>query len=80
MDVRRAFSSSKWGRLYLWSFWAAGVALLCGAIFLAPEQAFPAFFGSYAALAFAREMLTLRGTRELQKLSAETGVGRSSAV
>jgi hypothetical protein len=80
MEVRRALSASKWGRLYLWSFWAAGIALLGGAIFLVPEQAFPAFFGSYATLAFAREMLTLRGTLELQRLSTETGVGRSSAV
>ena len=80
MEVRRALSSSKWGRLYLWSFWVAGIALLGGSILLAPEQAFLAFFGSYATLAFARELLTLRGTRELEKLLNETTVRGPSAV
>jgi hypothetical protein len=80
MEVRRAFGSSMWGRLYLWSFWVSSIALLGAAIFLLPEQAFVAFFGSYSAFAFARELLALRGIFELQKLSSEGGIGRASAV
>ena len=68
MDVRRALSASRWGRLYLWSFWVASIAFLGAAIYLLREQALLGFFGAYATFAFARELVTLRGTFELQRL------------
>ena len=80
MDVRRALGSSHWGRLYLWSFWAAGVALLGVAVYLLRERAFVAFFGAYATFAFARELVTLRGTFELQRLSTESATKEEGAV
>ena len=68
MEVRHALNSSHWGRLYIRFFWVASIALLGAAIYLLREKALVAFFSAYAPFAFARELMTLRGTLELQRL------------
>lgn len=71
LDVRRVLSSSRTGRLYLYTFWLS-VALLCAlTISLHQKYEFVGFSVGYSAFAFTRELLTLRGTYELHRLSTE---------
>jgi hypothetical protein len=80
MDVRRALGSSRLGRLYLWLFWGAGVALLSVAAHVFRERAFIAFVGAYATFAFVRELVSLPATFELQRLSAESAEKEERAI
>ena len=75
MEVRRALVSSRWGRLYVRFFWVASLALIGSAIALQPGNALIAFFAAYAPFAFARELMTLRGTYELQRLLRTANAG-----
>jgi len=69
MEVRRALRSSRWGRLYLWGFWLSMVLLFILAFFLLHSRAIIGLIAGYSAFALIRELLTLRGTFELQLLS-----------
>jgi hypothetical protein len=74
MDVRRVLSSSGTGRLYLYAFWGS-MALMFGlAFYLLRERALAGLIAGYTAFAFARELLTLRGTFELRRLSMDERV------
>lgn len=75
MEVRRALVSTRWGRLYIRLFWVGSLALIGSAIFVQPENALVPFFGGYAPFAFARELMTLRGTYELQRLLLTANAG-----
>jgi len=71
MDVRRALSSSRWGRRYLYTLWFCVVLLFLLAFYFLRSRAVVGLFASYSAFAFMRELLTLRGTFELERLSTE---------
>ena len=74
MDVRRVFSSSRTGRLYLYAFWVSMAVLFVLAFCLLGGRAPVGLLAGYSAFAFARELLTLRGTFELHRLSTEQRV------
>ena len=74
MEVRRVFRSSRSGRLYLHVFWACMVVLFVLAFALLHGRAYVGLLAGQAALAFTRELLTQRGTVELQTLSIQKGV------
>ncbi len=74
MDVRRILSSSRTGRLYVYAFWGSMVVLCALAFYLLRGREFVGLLVGYSAFAFTREVLTLRGTFELHRLSAEQRV------
>jgi hypothetical protein len=74
MDVRRVLSSSRTGQLYLNAFWGSMAVLFALAFYLLRGRAFVGVLAGYSAFAFARELLTLRGTFELHRLSTEQRV------
>jgi hypothetical protein len=74
MDVRRVLGSSRAGRLYLYVFWGSMAVLVALAFCLLRGRAFIGLLAGYSAFAFTRELLTLRGTIELSRLSKEQGV------
>jgi uncharacterized membrane protein len=71
MDVRRALSSSRSGRRYLYAFWGSMAVLVVLAFCCLRGRAGVGLLAGYPAFACAREFLTLRGTFELRRLSAE---------
>ena len=71
MEVRRILSSSRYGRLYLYAFWFSMVMLFALAFYFLRGRAFVGLLAGYSAFAFMRELLTLRGTSELHRLSQE---------
>lgn len=70
-EVRCAVTSSRSGRVYLYVFWASMVVLFVLASFLLRGRAVIGLIAGYSAFAFMRELLTLRGTIELQRPSKE---------
>lgn len=74
MDVRRALSSSRAGRLYLFAFWGSMAVLFALALYLLRGRAFIGLVAGYSAFAFSRELLTLRAVFELHRLSMEQRV------
>jgi hypothetical protein len=73
-EVRRALSSSRSGRLYLYALSASSVVLLVLAFFLPRDRALVGLLAGYSAFAFTRELLRLRATFELHRLSTEQRV------
>lgn len=71
MEVRLVLSSSRFGRRYICAFWASMVVLFALAFYLLRGRAFVGLLAGYSAFAFIRELLTLRGTFELRRLSLE---------
>lgn len=69
MEVRRVLSSSCSGRLYLYAFWDSMAVRLGLAFCLLRGRAFVGLLAGSSAFAFTWELLTLRGTFELHKLS-----------
>jgi uncharacterized membrane protein len=74
MEVRRALSSSRSGRLYLYAFWGSMAVLSVLAFYLLRGRAFVGLLAGYSAFAFTRELLALRGTFELHRLSTKQRV------
>ena len=74
MDVRRVLSSSRFGRLYLYALWSSLAVLFALAFYLLRGRAFVGLLAGYSTFAFTRELLTLRGTFELHRLSIEQRV------
>ena len=70
LEVRAALSRSQVGKLYLYVFWGTGVLLFGSAFWLDREQLFVGWLVGYAAFAFARDCVTLRGTFELRQMAA----------
>lgn len=74
MDVRRVLSASRSGRIYIYAFWVSQALLLVLAFYLLRGRAFVGLLAGYSAFAFTREMLTLRFTFELRRISTEQRV------
>jgi hypothetical protein len=74
MDVRRVMSASRSGRIYFYAFWVSQALLFVLAFYLLRGRAFIGLLAGYSAFAFTRELLTLRGTFELRRLSTEQRV------
>ena len=71
IDVRRVLSASRSGRIYLYAFWVSMALLFILAFYLLRGRAFVGLLAGYSAFAFTRELLTLRATFELRRLSTE---------
>jgi hypothetical protein len=71
MDVRRVLTSSRNGRFYLFALWGSIAVLFALAYYLLRGRAFVGLLAGYAAFAFMRELVTLRGSYELHRLSME---------
>jgi len=71
MEVRRALSSSRWGKRYLFTLWFTMALLAALGVYFLRSRWFIGQFAGYSAFAFVRELLTLRGTFELERLSTE---------
>lgn len=68
LEVRRDFSSSIFGRTYLWTFWASQITLLVVSVLAYGSRAFVAIIAGYLAFALSRELVTIRGTRQLERM------------
>ena len=70
MDVRRRMKETKWGKKYIYFLWAGGVLLVVVSFLVStnPALAFPA---GYFSMMFAREVVTLKPTFELQRMQAQ---------
>jgi hypothetical protein len=68
LEVRRGFSSSIFGRTYLWLFWVSQIALLVVSVWAYGSRAFVAMIAGYLAFALSRELVSIRGTRQLERL------------
>jgi hypothetical protein len=73
MDVRRVLSSSRSGQLYLNIFWICMAVQFALAFYFLRGGVFIGLIASYSAFAFARELITLRGTFELHRLAMKRG-------
>jgi hypothetical protein len=68
LEVRRGFSSSIYGRTYLWVFWISQIALLVVSVWAYGSRAVVAMVAGYLAFALSRELVSIRGTRQLERL------------
>jgi hypothetical protein len=72
MEVRRAFTATTWGRRYIRFLYASNFILIALAFFLIRQPLLGVFFGYFAgyfSLMFAREVVTLRDTFQLHRLT-----------
>jgi len=74
MDVRRVLSASRSGRIYPYAFWISMALLFVLGFYLLRGRAFLGYLAGYSAFALTRELLTLRATFELRRLSTEQRV------
>jgi hypothetical protein len=56
------------GRTYLWIFWVSQITLLVVSVLVYGSSAFVAMVAGYLAFALFRELVTIRGTRHLERL------------
>lgn len=71
MEVRRALKDTLWGKRYICFLWV-GSLLLVGAAFLTSANPALAFLTGYFTMMFAREILTLGPTFELQRIQSSS--------
>lgn len=71
VEVRRAISASRFGRLYIYTFWLSQIAIFALSFFLLGGRAIVGFIGGYASFSLVRELLTLPGSYELRRFSEE---------
>ena len=67
MEVRRGFSSSTFGRAYLFLFWATQITLLIASVLIYRSRVFVAVVAGYLAFAVIRELVSILGTRQLER-------------
>ena len=68
LEVRRALSGSPFGRAYIWAFWLSQIALLLVSVSAYGSRAIVAMIAGYLAFALSRELVSIRGTRQLERL------------
>jgi hypothetical protein len=68
LEVRAAMKATKWGRRYIYFLWTGNIVLVILALSLTNNPALSVLVG-YFSLMFAREIITLKSTFELYKLS-----------
>jgi hypothetical protein len=71
MDVRRKMKETKWGKRYIYFLWSSG-ALLMIASFLISENPALVLPTAYFSMMFAREIVTLKPTFELQRMQTQS--------
>ena len=72
LEVRGALKATTWGRLYIRFLWSCKLLLLVLAFLFVREPLFAGLFGylaAYFSLMFVREIVTLRDTFFLHRLS-----------
>ncbi len=72
LEVRSALKATTWGRRYIRFLWSCKLLLLILAFLLIREPLFAVLFGylaAYFSLMFVREIVTLRDTFFLHRLS-----------
>lgn len=73
LEVRSALKGTTWGRRYIRFLWSCKLLLLILAFVLIRESLFAVLFGylaAYSSLMFVREIVTLRDTFFLHRLSS----------
>ncbi len=73
LDVRSALKATTWGRRYIRFLWSCKLVLLVLAFVFIREPLFAVLFGylaAYVSLMFVREIVTLRDTFFLHRLSS----------
>ena len=73
LEVRSALKATRWGSLYIRFLWFSKLVLLVLAFVLVREPLFAVLFGylaAYVSLMFVREVVTLRDTFFLHRLSS----------
>jgi hypothetical protein len=69
LEVRQALASSPWGQWYLRAFWVSQATILAVSIVWYRSEFITGMVAGYLAYAICRELLTLRGTRFLERLA-----------
>ena len=77
MDVRRALQATNWGKMYLVAFWVGNLAIIVLAFEVYHDGMVAGWIAGYCSLALVREIITLPGTYELQRLENPTA-GRAA--
>lgn len=73
IEVRKALTATTWGRRYIRFLYASNLLLITLAFLLIRQPLLAIIFGyiaGYFSLMFAREIVTLRDTFQLQRLSS----------
>jgi hypothetical protein len=68
MDVRRALQTTPWGKAYLPMFWIGNIGIVVLSLFVYREAMIGGWIAGYSSFALVREIITLPGTYELQRL------------
>ena len=70
LEVRARLKATKWGKRYLYFLWSSGFFLVVLAFLLTsnPALAFPA---AYFTMMFVREIVTLKPTFDLARMSSQ---------
>jgi len=69
LEVRKELRETKWGKRYIPFLWLGNLVLVAFVIFLGEGNLFILTMAGYFSLMFARELITLKPTFELAKLS-----------
>jgi hypothetical protein len=73
LAVRRALVSSAWGKIYLVLFWLSAALFVTVSIILLRERFVFGWLAAYCCFIVVRDVITLRGTYELQRDATSTG-------
>jgi hypothetical protein len=68
LEVRRGFASSIFGKTYLWVFWVSQITLMVVSVLNYRSRAIVAMIAGYLAFALFRELVSIQGTRQLERL------------
>jgi hypothetical protein len=77
VSVRRALQTSPWGRMYLVVFWVGNLTIILLSLVVYQREMIAGWVAGYCSFALLRELITLSGTYELQRLE-NAGAGRAA--
>jgi hypothetical protein len=69
MSVRRALTASRSGRVYIAIFWLSNITIVVMAIVIMGSSMIGGWLAGFCTFGFTRELITLRETYELTRLS-----------
>ena len=67
LDVRDKFKKTKWGKIYIYYLWVANLILVIIALMIKNNPFIDVLIG-YFSLMFARELITLKPSYDLEKI------------
>ncbi len=72
LDVKRKLTQTKWGKRYIPVLWCSSFIIILSAFFIDRDNFLYEFAAGYLSLMFIREIITLKSTYELEKMSERT--------